>query len=82
MASDRGWATKLAHPIVLRDRTTLETLHDAAAFLLGQPSHLQQRTSWRRLIDLIIRAAETGHAVEETTAELEDLLFLQVRRSG
>jgi hypothetical protein len=81
MASNRGWATKLAHPIVLRDRTTLDTLHDAAAFLIGQPSHIQQRRSWVLLIDLIVRAAETGDHVEETTAKLEDALFLQVRRS-
>ena len=78
MAS-KGWLAKLSHPIALKDGTRLATLADARAFILNEPEHIQERFSWQRAAEALIRAADSGDEIEAATEKVEDALFLEAR---
>jgi hypothetical protein len=79
MFKSKGWSAKLTRIIVLRDGTKLETLADAAQFILKEPDYIQQRASWQGATEQLIEAAETGRGIEEATTKVEDALFLEAR---
>ena len=43
MEKSKDWSAKLTRTIVLRDGTKLETLADAAQFILKEPDYIQQQ---------------------------------------
>ena len=73
------WHSQLSHPIVLRDGTKLETLSEARAFILGEPSHIQERISWQEAAELLMAAAEDGARIKDATEQIEMALFLEAR---
>jgi hypothetical protein len=79
MEKSKDWSAKLTRTIVLRDGTKLETLADAAQFILKEPDYIQERASWHRATEQLIEAAETGRGIEEATKRVEDALFLEAR---
>jgi hypothetical protein len=78
-ASGKGWLTKLARTIVLKDGTTLATLADVRTFILNEPDHIQERGSWQNAAELMILAAERGGSIEAATIQIEEALFLEAR---
>jgi hypothetical protein len=74
------WSARLARPIVLKDGTRLVTLGDVRMFILQQPEHIQDRSSWHQAAELVILAAELGGSIDAATAQVEDALFLEARR--
>jgi hypothetical protein len=63
----------------LRDGTELDTLADAAQFILGLHEAYQDRNSWRRASELLMEAAERGGSIEAATEQFELALFLEAR---
>jgi hypothetical protein len=59
----------------LRDGTTLCTLADARAFVLGLSKDQQLRLSWQEATQLILQACENGQ-IPTATDQLERALFL------
>ena len=51
----RRWSARLTRSIELRDGTELDTLADAANFILALPEHYQDRNSWKRATELLCR---------------------------
>jgi hypothetical protein len=79
MAARKGWSAKLSRPIGLRDGTTLKTLADLRRFVLAEPEHIQHRSSWQRVAELLIDAAESGGDIETLTTVTERVLFIEAR---
>ena len=75
----RRWSAKLSRSIELRDGTELDTLADAAQFILGLHEVYQDRNSWRRASELLMEAAERGGSIEAATEQFELALFLEAR---
>ena len=75
----RRWSAKLSRSIELRDGTELDTLADAAQFILGLHEAHQDRNSWRRASELLMEAAERGGSIEAATEQFELALFLETR---
>jgi hypothetical protein len=73
------WSARLARSIELRDGTELDTLADAANFILALPEHYQDRNSWKRATELLMKAAEQNGDIETATEQLERALFLEAR---
>jgi hypothetical protein len=73
----RRWSARLARPIELRDGTELDTLADAANFILALPEHYQDRNSWKRATELLMQAAEQDGDIEAATEQFERALFLE-----
>jgi hypothetical protein len=73
------WSARLARPIVLKDGTRLVTLGDVRMFILKQPKHIQDRSSWHQAAELVILAAEHDGSIDAATAQVEDALFLEAR---
>jgi hypothetical protein len=48
-------------------------------FILQQPEHIQDRSSWHQAAELVILAAELGGSIDAATAQVEDALFLEAR---
>ena len=67
----RRWSAKLSRSIELRDGTELDTLADAAQFILGLHEAYQDRNSWRRASELLMEAAELGGSIEAATEQFE-----------
>jgi hypothetical protein len=61
----------------LRDGTELDTLADAANFILALPEHYQDRNSWKRATELLMQAAEQDGDIEAATEQFERALFLE-----
>ena len=69
-----------AHPLNrARDGTDLDTLADAANFILALPEHYQDRNSWKRATELLMQAAEQDGDIEAATEQFERALFLEAR---
>jgi hypothetical protein len=75
----RRRSAKLSRSIELRDGTELDTLADAAQFILGLHEAYQDRNSWRRASELLMEAAERGGSIEAATEQFELALFLEAR---
>src|SRR4030081_2985545 len=60
----RRWSARLTRSIELRDGTELDTLADAANFILALPEHYQDRNSWKRATELLMQAAEQDGDIE------------------
>jgi hypothetical protein len=73
------WSARLTRSIELRDGTELDTLADAANFILALPDHYQDRNSWKRATELLMQAAEQNGDIEAATEQLEQALFLEAR---
>ena len=54
----RRWSARLTRSIELKDGTEIDTLADAANFILALPEHYQGRNSWKRATELLMQAAE------------------------
>ena len=74
----RRWSARLTRSIELRDGTELDTLADAANFILALPEHYQDRNSWKRATELLMQAAEQDD-IEAATEQFERALFLEAR---
>ena len=74
----RRWSARLTRSIELRDGTDLDTLADAANFILALPEHYQDRNSWKRATELLMQAAEQDD-IEAATEQFERALFLEAR---
>jgi hypothetical protein len=70
-----GWSRRLDKPVKLPGGTTLRTLAEAGAYILGLPEEIKQRNSWQRATDLLLRAASGAASVEDATAQIEYALF-------
>jgi hypothetical protein len=75
----RRWSVRLTRSIELRDGTELDTLADAANFILALPEHYQDRTAWKRATELLMQAAEQDGDIEAATEQFERALFLEAR---
>ncbi len=75
----RRWSARLTRSIELRDGTELDTLADAANFILALPEHYQDRNSWKRATELLLQAAEQDGDIEAATEQFERALFLEAR---
>jgi hypothetical protein len=75
----RRWSARLSRSIELRDGTELDTLADAANFILALPEHYQDRKSWKRATELLMKSAEQDGDIEAATEQLERALLLEAR---
>ena len=75
----RRWSARLTRSIELKDGTEIDTLADAANFILALPDHYQDRNSWKRATELLMQAAEQNGDIEAATEQLEQALFLEAR---
>ena len=73
-----GWSRPLDKPVKLPSGTTLRTLAEAGAYILGLPEEVKQRSSWQRATDLLLRAASGAASVEDATAQIEYALFMEM----
>jgi hypothetical protein len=55
----------------------LDTLADAANYILAQPERYQDRNAWRRATELLMQAAEQEGDIEAATEQFERALFLE-----
>jgi hypothetical protein len=62
------WSARLTLSIELRDGTEIDTLADAANFILALPAHYQDRNSWKRGTELLMQAAEQNGDIEAATS--------------
>ena len=74
----RRWSARLTRSIELQG-TELDTLADAANFILALPEHYQDRNSWKRATELLMQAAEQDGDIEAATDQFERALFLEAR---
>jgi hypothetical protein len=49
------------------DGTSLRSLADVRRFVIKEPEHVQERSSWQRAAELLLRAAEDASQVEAAT---------------
>jgi hypothetical protein len=75
----RRWSARLTRSIELRDGTELDTLADAANFILALPGHYQDRNSWKRATEPLMQAAEQDCDIEAATEQFERALFMEAR---
>jgi hypothetical protein len=54
------WSTAFADPIGLHGGRSLNTLQEAADFIMKLPEAEQQEPRWQTAIEMLINAAETG----------------------
>jgi hypothetical protein len=73
----KGPTPGLPRPEAPRDGTELDTLADAANFILALPEHYQDRNSWKRATELLMQAAEEDGDIEAATEQFERALFLE-----
>ena len=74
----RRWSARLTRSIELQG-TELDTLADAANFILALPEHYKGRNSWKRATELLMQAAEQDGDIEAATDQFERALFLEAR---
>jgi hypothetical protein len=55
-----NWQHQLVHPIQDRKGKTLNTLHDARAYVLKLGDGVGARQHWKRAIELMLVAADDG----------------------
>jgi hypothetical protein len=75
----RRCSARLTRSIELRDGTELDTLADAANFILALPGHYQDRNSWKRATEPLMQAAEQDGDIEAATEQFERALFMEAR---
>jgi hypothetical protein len=54
------WSAAFDDPIVLPGGRELQTLQQAADYVMQLPDHAQQEARWQTAIETLINAAETG----------------------
>ncbi len=55
-----GWSAAFDDPIVLRGGRRLNTLQQAADYIMALPEAVQREERWQVAIENLINAAETG----------------------
>ena len=54
------WSTPFDEPIPLRGGATLNTLQQAADYVMALPEEVQHEVHWQVAVENLINAAETG----------------------
>ena len=54
------WSTPFDEPIALQGGRKLETLQQAADYIMKLPEKLQRQARWQTAVENLINAAETG----------------------
>jgi hypothetical protein len=54
------WSTPFDDPIPLRGSGRLNTLQQAADYIMKLPEHVQRQQPWQIAVENLINAAETG----------------------
>jgi hypothetical protein len=54
------WSTPFDNPIAVRGGVRLNTLQQAADYIMKLPEHVQQQQPWQIAVENLINAAETG----------------------
>ena len=75
-----GWNRPLAYPLTLRDGTTIVTLRQAAALLMGLPETWKSNPVWQRAAELTLQAHKSGKAADVRTATDQLCRALQLER--
>jgi len=70
------WNTKLARSVTVKGGPTLKALRDVRAYALELSPYRASATAWRRTLELLLDAAESGETAA-VTQQLEAALFLE-----
>ena len=79
MPSKPTWSRKLSRPITVKNGPTLDTLQDAADYILNLPEGVSRRESWQYVTKLLMAAANDAQGAPEATAAVEDALFMEAK---
>jgi len=59
-----GWNRPLAYPLTLRDGTTIATLRQAAALMMGLPETRKSKQVWQHAAELLMQAQKSGKTAD------------------
>jgi hypothetical protein len=59
-----GWNRPLAYPLTLRDGTTIATLRQAAALMMGLSETRKSKRVWQHAAELLMQAQKSGLTVD------------------